>query len=50
MSGQLIKWTSNKLRDKSCIGSHDLSIVAMNKEGDAFFFATSSIFVVEEEG
>ena len=27
-----------------------LAIVAMDKEGFAFYFATSSIFVVEEEG
>ena len=33
-------------------GTHDilLAIVAMDKEGVAFCFATSSIFVVEEEG
>ena len=34
-------------------GTHDiklLDIVAMDKEGFALYFATSSIFVVEEEG
>jgi hypothetical protein len=34
-------------------GTHDiilLAIIAMDKEGVEFCFATSSIFVVEEEG
>ena len=34
-------------------GAHDtilLAIIAMDKEGFAFYLATSSIFVVEEEG
>ena len=34
-------------------GTHDtilLVIIAMDKEGFAFYLATSSIFVVEEEG
>ena len=34
-------------------GTYDiilLAIVAMDKEGFAFYFTTSSIFVVEEEG
>ena len=40
-------------RERMHYGTHDiilLAIVVMDKEGFAFCFATSSIFVVEEEG
>ena len=48
-------WPSHlRLKVVQCIMEpHDiilLAIVAMDKEGVAFCFATSSIFVVEEEG
>ena len=61
-NGQLIEWMSSKLRDKFMyselyswpfhvhLKAILLAIFAMDKEGFAFYFATSSIFVVEEEG
>ena len=65
-NGQLIEWMSSKLRDKFMYWKSQswafhvclkvvqciilLAIIDMDKEVFAFYLATSSIFVVEEEG